>query len=195
MNGHGILIVEDNYHDAKLLAAHLTRRLPEFHVTHAYSSREARDIVAKTKQFRLVCLDLHLPDDPDGINTLQFLRDAIPHAILAIVSGCIEESQRGRLYALGGMYICKKDFSPGDLEPIISMLSVSQAAWKRGRKTLSWRTSACGAVMVAFGVMVWWKNKETMVAMGMIATGFGLFVGADSSVVKRLTLPREEKEK
>ncbi len=122
-----ILCVEDNDRDFGLIRAYLD----EAHFSHkivlnrARSITEVRQLSEATEQplhYDIVLLDLALPDS-QGVETYHGLREYLPRAAVAILSGHYDQD-----LALGFVQIGAQDYLPKDaLSPDLLMRCISYA--------------------------------------------------------------------
>ncbi len=118
-----ILIIEDDARDAEVLMSRWVQRVPDCSVTVARNFAEACSIFKSQRDFACICLDLRLlPDDLDGLKTLQLLRARAPGVLIVVISGTITPEQVTLFSNLGGIYICKKGMTWTDLDPLFHLL-------------------------------------------------------------------------
>lgn len=129
MNPIAVLVVEDDPADATMLIERWQERVPGCRLTLAKSYAEVREVFKTPRNFQVVCMDMRLvPDDPDGLNTLQLVRRLAPGVLIVVVSGFISREQFELFNTLGGIYACKKSTAWIDLEPLFGLLSALLSA-------------------------------------------------------------------
>jgi len=120
-----ILLIEDDPRDAEVLLKRWQDRVPGCHVIIADSFAAARRVFLAEHDFDCVCMDLRLlPDDPDGLRTLELVRNQAPGVLIVVVSGHVSKEMLTLFASLGGIYICKKGMAWTDLDPLFRLLNL-----------------------------------------------------------------------
>lgn len=85
-----ILLLEDNLSDADLVKIGLSRLIPDVHIEHAYSLKQARVFLQTNPSFDIALLDVNLPDG-NGIEFLIEIRQQHLNFPVVILTGSGDE--------------------------------------------------------------------------------------------------------
>ncbi|WP_339837337.1 response regulator [uncultured Flavobacterium sp.] len=104
-----ILLLEDNFSDADLVKIGLTRLIPDVHIEHACTLKQARLILQTTPSFDIALLDVNLPDG-NGIEFLMEIRQQHLNFPVVILTGSGDEESAVTALKIGAEdYILKRN--------------------------------------------------------------------------------------
>ena len=108
----GVLVVEDNPGDARLVEVALAQsERPRFHVSFAATMAEAREQLASGIPTDVILLDLSLPDT-SGEDTVSRMREAAPDLPIIIMTGLDDPRLAEWTVSTGAQdYLIKGDFT------------------------------------------------------------------------------------
>lgn len=116
-SGEQLLLVDD---EPAVLDAH--RRMLErcgYRVLPAPSAEQAEALLQEHRSaVRAIITDLSMPH-VDGIELIDRARRIVPDLPVVLVTGCLEESDRGRVEALGTVHVLLKPFGKSELAAAI----------------------------------------------------------------------------
>ena len=116
MNGHTIMIVDDNAATRRMVKSALTRH--GYKVIEAPDGKTARELMARERP-RLVLQDLMLPDT-DGFTLVGELRKlAGPEVTILAFSGFVSKLDEARVSSVGFDDIIPKPIAPSRLVPLL----------------------------------------------------------------------------
>lgn len=116
-----VLIVENNPHDAELVARITHEAFPEAGLLIINSGRAALTKLAYAR-FELILMDLKL-DDMEGKQLVESVRTLAPASPIIMVSGDISlESAAASIAAGADSYLCKNDLAVSGLKRILTMV-------------------------------------------------------------------------